>query len=379
MLESHLAWVIAAATLAIIAGFGGWMASLPTSGDAAKAPPVPQSEVASMLASLRPRREHPVVAIMGVNDGTETLDYLMPAGILRRSGVADVILLGTGPGPMKLFPALSVQPDATIAEFDASYPDGADYVVVPAMSRDNDRAALAWLKHQAQKGAVLIGVCAGAKVVASTGLLDGKRATTHWYYLKAMLRRNPTIRYVADRRMVADGKVVTTTGITASMPMMLTLIEAIAGRAKAEEVASDLGLIRWDARHASRAFKFTRHFAATVLLNSLAFWRREEFGIRLEPGMEEISLALVADAWSRTYRSRAKTYAISPDVVESRNGIRIFPDQIQRKPSQKTSPATIISEKPANALDQTLGAIAARYGMATTTVVSMQLEYPQEA
>ena len=73
--------------------------------------------------------------------------------------------------------------------------------------------------------------------VAETGLLDGKRATTHWYVLKGMLDRHPSIQYVPDRRLVADQNVVTTTGISASIPMTLTLIEAIAGREKAEAVA----------------------------------------------------------------------------------------------------------------------------------------------
>ncbi|CFE04153.1 transcriptional regulator [Bordetella pertussis] len=58
------------------------------------------------------------------------------------------------------------------------------------MSRDDDPAVLAWLREQARKGAIIIGVCAGAKVVAAAGLLDGKRATTHWYYLKELLGVN---------------------------------------------------------------------------------------------------------------------------------------------------------------------------------------------
>ena len=88
-------------------------------------------------------------------------------------------MLATGPGPVQLFPVLKVETDATIAEFDAAHPAGADYVIVPAMGRDDDPAVLAWLKLQAEKGAVIIGICAGAKVVAAAGLLDGKRATTH--------------------------------------------------------------------------------------------------------------------------------------------------------------------------------------------------------
>jgi transcriptional regulator GlxA family with amidase domain len=336
---------------------------------------VAPEETEAMLASLKPKRERPMVAIIGINDATETLDYLMPTGILRRSGVAEMMMLATGPGPVQLFPVLKVEADATIAEFDATHPEGADYVIVPAMSRDDDAAALAWIKSQAKKGAVIIGICAGAKVVASAGLLDGKRATTHWYYLGEMLKRHPTIRYVADRRMVSDGNVVTTTGITASMPMMLTLVEAIAGRAKAAAVARDLGLDHWNAQHASGAFKFTRPFATTVLLNKLAVWNRDEFGIRLESGVDEVSLALVADAWSRTYRSHLKTFADSVDAVKSRNGVRIVPDRAGADWPQTLRVSTFPDEKPAAGLDLTLDAITARYGSETTNVVAMQLEY----
>ena len=95
------------------------------------------------------------------------------------------------------------------------------------------------------------------------------------------------------------------------MPMSLTLIEAIAGRDKAEAVARDLGLTSWDARHASGAFTFTRPFALTAIGNTLVP-NKEELGIGLTPGIDEVSLALVADAWSRTYRSRAMTFAAAP-------------------------------------------------------------------
>src|SRR5581483_8593420 len=164
-----------------------------------------KAESEAMLASLkRPQHARPLVAVVGINDGTETTDYLMPTGILRRADVADVVTLATGLGPVKLYPALTVQADATIADFDARHPEGADYVVVPAMRRDDDFVVLAWLKSQAGKGATIIGVCVGVKVVAAAGLLDGKRATTHWYVLKQMLRRHPSITYVPDRRIVTD-------------------------------------------------------------------------------------------------------------------------------------------------------------------------------
>ncbi len=120
----------------------------------------------------------------------------------------------------------------------------------------------------------------------------------------------------------------TTTGISASMPMSLTLIEAIAGRDKARAVGRDIGLADWDARHESDAFRFTRPFALTAIGNTAAFWAHERLGIELRDGVDEVSLALVADAWSRTYRSQAVTFARAAGALRSRNGIRILPDEI---------------------------------------------------
>ncbi|WP_027164421.1 DJ-1/PfpI family protein [Mesorhizobium sp. WSM3224] len=364
--------------LLIVAAVGaGWMLSLPSASLAAVQPAIDAREAEATLAALKPKRPRPLIAIIGVNDGTETTDYLMPYGILRHADVADVVALATEPGPVQLHPALRVEPDATTAAFDAQHPEGADYVIVPAMMRDDDPDVLKWIRAQSAKGAMVIGVCVGATVVGASGLLDGKRATTHWYSLKELRQKHPSIRYVADRRYVVDGNVATTTGITASMPMMLTLIEAIAGHEKAEAVARDLGLDHWDARHDSGAFKFTRPFALTAIGNTLAFLNHEQLGIQLTPGMDEVSLALAADAWSRTFRSSAVTFAPKGGAVVSRAGIRILPDQVASDwPADRKVPA-MADIPPAKALDRTLEDITARYGERTTDFVAMQLEYPR--
>ena len=370
-----LRWICLGLALSGLAAWVGWVVSLPPAAAPAPAPALSQQETQATLAALAPpKRQRPLVAIIGLNDATETTDYLMPYGILRRAGVADVMALSTAPGPVKLYPALTVEADATTAQFDAQHVHGADYVIVPAMSRDDDPHVLTWIRAQAAKGAIVIGVCAGAKVVGAAGLLDGKRATTHWYYLNDLLERTPSIRYVADRRFVVDGRVATTTGISASMPMALTLIEAIAGREKAAEVARGLGLSHWDARHTSAAFRFTRPFALTVMGNTLAFWNRDDWGIELSRGVDEVSLALVADAWSRTYRSRALTFAAAPGPIESRYGVRVLPDRIgANRPAPQRLPA-VSGQPPAHALNEALAQIDRRYGAATARVVAMQLE-----
>src|SRR5262245_2673451 len=102
---------------------GAWMLSLPAARGLMWPPAIEASETAALLAALKPpKRRRPVIATVGMNDATETTDYLMPYGILRRADVADVVLLATQRGPVTLFPALKVQPQATIADFDERHP-----------------------------------------------------------------------------------------------------------------------------------------------------------------------------------------------------------------------------------------------------------------
>jgi hypothetical protein len=143
----------------------------------------------------------------------------------------------------------------------------------------------------------------------------------------------------------------------------MAVIEAIVGRDQAETVARDLSVTDWDARDDSAAFMFTRPFALTVIGNTIAFWNCEQLGIELQPRIDEVSLALVADSWSRTYRSRAVTFAGTASAVETRSGIRIYPDQVTTTwPAARLLPA-LEGQRPAEALEQTLQDIATRYGM----------------
>lgn len=155
------------------------------------------------------------------------------------------------------------QTAATTADFDTRYPDGADYVIVPAMHQDDDPTVLAWIKAQAAKGAFIIGVCSGVKVVSKTGLLRDRAATGHWYDIDDLRRDNPSMRWVRDRRYVVDRGVATTTGITASMPVSLALVEAIGGEPVATALARDLGVTNWDA--SLRGFCRRRRYDSRVV------------------------------------------------------------------------------------------------------------------
>jgi putative intracellular protease/amidase len=359
-----------------VGAFAYWMFSLPDTPVVPPPPLVPQYETDAMISALKPKRIRPVIAVIGLNDGTETTDYLMPYGILKRADVADVFALATKAGVVKLEPALTVEPDSTTADFDLKYPDGADYVIVPAMTQSDAPIVLDWLRAQSKKGAIVVGVCAGATIVANAGLLDGKRATTHWYYLKDMLEKHPSIQYVRDRRFVVHQGMMTTTGISASMPMSLTLIESIAGRDKAIAVAGELGLTHWDAGHASGQYAVTKQFAWRMLTNKAAFWKHDTLGLELKPGVDEVSVALVADTLSRTYRSRVETYSAASAALVTKSGLRIVPDATRPGWASDTQLESIWERPPPLAFEAAMAEVGKRYGNKTRAIVAAQLEMP---
>jgi putative intracellular protease/amidase len=366
------------ALTAVMMGVGATIVlTLPTSAALASPPKISAQETADTLAALKPpKRQRPLIAVIGANAGSETTDYLIPYGVLKRADVGDVIALATQNGPITMMPALKIMPDATITAFDVQHPEGADYVIVPAMHHDSDPASIAWIKSQASKGAIIVGICSGAKILGNAGLLDGRKATTHWYDAAKLRKRHPTMQYVADRRFVVDRGVATTTGVSASIPMSLALIEAIAGHSRAAEVARNLGVEHWDARHDGGAFRMSRDFALAAAGNTLAFWGHEKLGIAIEPGVDEVALALTADAWSRTYRSMVVTISKDKGSVRTLGGIVVVPDGVAAKATTETLLPNLGNELPAKALDSALAGIEARYGRKTLNFVALQLEYP---
>src|SRR5882724_1628907 len=97
-------------------------------------------------------------------------------------------------------------------------------VVVPGW-RDLDRppphALVAALRRAHQRGARLVSICSGAFVLAATGLLDGKRATTHWRYTARFAERFPRVHLVPDVLYVDEGQLLTSAGSAAGLDLCI--------------------------------------------------------------------------------------------------------------------------------------------------------------
>jgi transcriptional regulator GlxA family with amidase domain len=116
-----------------------------------------------------------------------------------------------------------------------------DLVVVPGgwgtrQLVQNDKV-VRWIQDQAQQVELATSVCTGSFLLGQAGLLDGRRATTHWSSLDRMEETFPAVHVVRDQRVVEDGSLVTSAGIAAGIDLALRIVARYHGNAIARATA----------------------------------------------------------------------------------------------------------------------------------------------
>lgn len=109
--------------------------------------------------------------------------------------------------------------------------------VIDPLGMPASATELAFIKHAAAHSRRIAGLCTGAFVLADAGLLDGRRATTHWAYAQALRLRYPKVQVEPDRIFVVDDAIWTSAGLTAAMDLALGMVEKDLGGDVARSVA----------------------------------------------------------------------------------------------------------------------------------------------
>jgi transcriptional regulator GlxA family with amidase domain len=176
-------------------------------------------------------------------DGVQTLDVTGPfevfrsADRLRGGGEYSVEIVAPHPRPLRTGSGLAIVPDrATSAlrgPLDTLLIAGGDGVLEAV----KDERLVRWVKRTASRARRVASVCTGAYMLAEAGLLDGRRAATHWASAADLARRHPGVDVDSEAIYVRDDDVWTSAGVTAGMDLSLALVEEDLGRATALETA----------------------------------------------------------------------------------------------------------------------------------------------
>lgn len=121
--------------------------------------------------------------------------------------------------------------------------DQADMIVIPGWRSPDDPpppVLIKKLRNAYARGARICSICSGAFVLAAAGILDGKRATTHWRYVEKLSMRYPEIHVEPQALYVDEGQVLTSAGSAAGLDMFLHIVRRDFGSAVANSVAQRL-------------------------------------------------------------------------------------------------------------------------------------------
>jgi putative intracellular protease/amidase/YHS domain-containing protein len=219
----------------------GCLVAAPLSIAASEFGSADQPRPSAVTNPLKPPAEGAIPVAFLVSDGAVVIDFAGPWEVFQ-----DVMIPGRMDMPFQLYTVsestkpiqasggMKIVPDYALENAPAP-----KVLVIPAQSAPSE-AVLAWVRKSAKTADVTMSVCTGAYLLAKTGLLAGKSATTHHASYVDFSRKYPDIQMKRGARFVEDGNLATAGGLSSGIDLALRVVERYYGREVATQAAFDM-------------------------------------------------------------------------------------------------------------------------------------------
>ncbi|MGW2519133.1 GlxA family transcriptional regulator [Streptomyces sp. NPDC001617] len=261
-------------------------------------------------------------------DDVQSLDVTGPVEVLAGAelhtpGTYRIRTASLDGAPVRTSSGLTLVPDESLA--DASDPH---LLLVPGGRGTRpgcrDPRLVAWLREHGPRAERLVSVCTGAILLAEAGLLDGRRATTHWAYCDKLARDHPAVEIDPDPIYVRDGKVSTSAGVTSGIDLALALVEEDLGREAALAIARHLVVfLRRPGNQAQFSAQLAAQTAQREPLREVQQWITEH------PG-EDLSVESLAARASLSPRHFARAFQTETGMTPGRYVDRVRLEHARR-------------------------------------------------
>jgi putative intracellular protease/amidase len=279
--------------------------------------------------------------VIAANSATEGTDFLAPFAVLANSGAFNLYAVAPERRITHLFSGSALVrgvdfvPHYGFAEYDVAIGDNPDLIVIPFLpikQAPEYQQILGWVRAHAGPNTIVLSICAGAKNLAETGLLDGRSATTHHYTFPEIAQEHPSVKLVRGVRYIEDSNLITSAGVTAGVDATLYVLKRLLGRGAALDVAQQIGYpyARFlDEPAYDLPVPALGNLGATappLASLFLAGLRGDsQLGVALYEGMDELALASVVDTYPHDGTQTVNTVAPERSVVISRHGLALVP------------------------------------------------------
>ena len=179
--------------------------------------------------------------------GVELLDFAGPLEVLANA--KDMLVFTVAADTGKLYSmrkSLTILPDynfKTVPKVDILVIPGAGESLMTAVNKPEN---IAWINSVYATSKMAMSICTGAAFFAKAGILDGKKATTHWGATHMLQEYAPKSTILDNARYVLDGKLLTTAGVSAGLDGALFLVNELRGSAEAQKIARAIEYDKWD-------------------------------------------------------------------------------------------------------------------------------------
>lgn len=201
-----------------------------------------------------------------------------------------------------------------------------------------DPVIIEWVQARAKRARRIASVCTGAFLLAATGLLDGRRAATHWSYCDELARRFPRVRVESDPIFVRDGAVWSSAGVTAGIDLALALVEQDLGSTVALAVARYLVVFMKRPGGQAQFSTALSLQAADDQFGALHEWIDKHLG-------DPLPLSVLADQAGMSERSFSRHYAAATGVTPAHAIERLRVEAARRFLSESGLPLKRISQR----------------------------------
>jgi putative intracellular protease/amidase/YHS domain-containing protein len=219
----------------------GCLSATPLSVAAPLVASADQPRSSAVTNPLKPPAEGPIPVAFLVSDGAVVIDFAGPWEVFQ-----DVMIPGRMNMAFQLFtvsesnrPIQASGGMKIVADYTLQNAPAPKVIVIPAQSAPSE-AVLAWVRKSAKSADVTMSVCTGAYLLAKTGLLAGKSATTHHASYVDFARAYPDIHMKRGARFVEDGNLATAGGLSSGIDLALRVVERYYGREVATQTAFDM-------------------------------------------------------------------------------------------------------------------------------------------
>lgn len=268
--------------------------------------------------------DKPTAVVLISNEGTESTDLLAPFEILASSGALNVFTVAPARTISPIWHGVDILPHFTFESLEHVLHGPPNLILIPNIANPEDSVILNWIRRSANESTWIVSVCEGARVLAAAGLLQNRKASSHFMALGQLERDYPTTDWTRGVRYVEDGNIITSAGVTASIDATFHALRRVSGLEVAQQTAENLNYQLELHPREIDTFDFRWTDFLSLFVTAGYVWDKNRSWVMIAEGIGETALGSVLDLYPRVLDGTVESVSEKRGIVRTKHGLDLL-------------------------------------------------------